>query len=261
MSSRKKTTTAKATTPRKKTMKVVVNTGTDEHSKRVAQRALPLLTRCKSPPQKQSQDQQMPTLRPVANSLRPVWKTRTPFPDPPKVVTIPEQSDPFEPLDYSPLRNPPPTNIGLLSEVAVAAAAVVNDDCNFSDDDQSKSPPRVAGRKGSLRDDDGEDDESKNPLSIEDSKDPSYRQPEFFEDDELLYSDDNELDASFEEVLDEVARQIEYSDPKKVNHGRRRTKLIAGGPQQPDYAGMNAVEQDMAKAKFQKKTKGLFRQV
>ena len=72
MSSRKKTTTAKATTPRKKTMKVVVNTGTDEHSKRVAQRALPLLTRCKSPPQKQSQDQQMPTLRPVANSLRPV---------------------------------------------------------------------------------------------------------------------------------------------------------------------------------------------
>ena len=192
----------------------------------------------------------MPTLRPVANSLRLVQKTRTPFPDPPKVVTIPEQSDPFEPLDYSPLRNPPPTNIGLLSEVAVAAATVGNDDCDISNDDQSKSPPRVAGRKGSLRDDDGEDDESKNPLSIEDSKDPSYRQPEFFEDDELLYSDDNELDASFEEVLDEVARQIEYSDPKKVNHGRRRTKLIAGGPQQPDYAGMNAVEQDMAKAKL-----------
>ena len=117
------------------------------------------------------------------------------------------------------------------------------------------SPRRVAGRKGSLRDDDGEDYDSKNPSSVDDSKDPSYRQPEFFEDDELLYSDDNELDASFEEVLDEVARQIEYSDPKKVNHGRRRTKLIAGGPQQPDYAGMNAVEQDMAKAEFQKKQK------
>jgi hypothetical protein len=199
----------------------------------------------------------MPTLRPLADSLRrPFRNNRTPFPDPPRVVTIPGQSDPFEPLDYSPLRNPPRSNIGLLSEVAVAAAALGNDDCDISDEDNhsSKSPTRVAGHKGSLGDDDGEDDDSQNSPSIEDSKDPDYRQS-FPDDDELAYSDDEELDASFEEVLDEVARQIEYSDPKTVNHGRRRTTLIAGGPQPPDYAGMNAVEQDLAKAEFQKKRK------
>ena len=47
---KKNTTAAKAATPWKKTTKVVVKTGTDKQSKRAAQRALPPLTRRKSPP-------------------------------------------------------------------------------------------------------------------------------------------------------------------------------------------------------------------
>ena len=74
-------------------------------------------------------------------------------------------------------------------------------------------------------------------------------------DDDLFYFDDEELDAAFERGLDEVARAIEYSDPKKVKHGRRRTTLIAGGPLPPDYTGMNAVEKDMAKKEYEKKRK------
>jgi len=186
----------------------------------------------------------MPTLRRTARG------NITPFPNPPAVVTVPT----FEPLHYSPLKDPAPTNIDLLSEVAAVAAAAASVGDESADDELSKSPTRVSGRKGALRVDDG-DDESDNASSREDSKDPSYRPSGFLEDDELFYSDDEEMIAAFERGLDDVARLIEDSDPKKVNHGRRRTTLIAGGPQQPDYAGMNAVERDLAKAEFQKKRK------
>jgi len=44
-----------------------------------------------------------------------------------------------------------------------------------------------------------------------------YKQPEL-EDDDLFNSDDELLDAEFERGLDEVARAIEWSDPKINNH-------------------------------------------
>ena len=201
----------------------------------------------------------MPSLRPVVvPPPRPVRKTRTPFNTPPKVIAVPsEPFDPYEPDDYSPLKNPPltnPTELGILSEVAASAAN--NNDDEISDDDTgSKSSHRVAGQKGSLCSEHLDDDnESKDPTTIDDSKDRSYHQPDLCDDD-LFYSDDEELDAAFERGLDEVARAIEYSDPKKVNHGRRRTTLIAGGPLPPDYTGMNAVEKDMAKKEYEKKRK------
>lgn len=49
-----------------------------------------------------------------------------------------------------------------------------------------------------------------------------------------------------------MARCIEYSDPKNFKHGRRRTTLIAGGPQPPYYTGMNKAERDEAKEKWEK---------
>jgi hypothetical protein len=75
------------------------------------------------------------------------------------------------------------------------------------------------------------------------------------EDDDLFYSDDELLDAEFERGLDEVARAIEWSDPKKINHGRRRTTLIAGGPAPPDYTGMNEREKENAKEAYEVKRK------
>ncbi len=49
----------------------------------------------------------------------------------------------------------------------------------------------------------------------------------------MFYSDDELLDAEAERGLDEVARAIEWSDPKINNHGCRLTTLIAGGPAPP----------------------------
>ena len=54
---------------------------------------------------------------------------------------------------------------------------------------------RSVGRKGSF----GHDKDN--------SKDPSYKQPEL-EADDLFYSDDELLDAEFERGLDEVAHTI-----------------------------------------------------
>ncbi len=52
-----------------------------------------------------------------------------------------------------------------------------------------------------------------------------------------------------------MARAIEYADPKKINHGRRRTTVIAGGPAQPDYTGMTGWEKENAKAEYEVKRK------
>ncbi len=69
------------------------------------------------------------------------------------------------------------------------------------------------------------------------------------------YSDYDILDAEFKHGLDEVARVIKYSDPKKIKHGRRRTTVIVGGPAPPDYTGMTAGEKDNAKAEYEVKQK------
>ena len=129
----------------------------------------------------------------------------------------------------------------LLSKVA-AAINTDDDDDQFSNDSQSsQSMIRSVGWKGAF----GHDKNN--------SKDPSYKQPEL-EDDDLFYSDDELLDTEFERGLDEVARAIEWSDPKKT-HGRCRTTLIAGGPAPPDYTGMTKREKENAKEAYEVKRK------
>jgi len=130
----------------------------------------------------------------------PVRGNRTPAPSPPKLLNIPgetyeDHSDPFHPLDHT---NPEsPIDLALLSKVA-AAINTDDDDNQFSNDLQSI---QSVGRKGSFG------------HAEDDSKDPLYKQPEL-EDDDLFNSDDELLDAEFERGLDEVARAIEWSDPK-----------------------------------------------
>jgi hypothetical protein len=125
------------------------------------------------------------------------------------------------------------------------AAATINFSNDEEDDNSyvshSSSSERSVGRKGSFSDGDN-------------SRDPSYKAPDS-DDDGLFYSDDEILDAEFERGLDEVARAIEYADPKKMNHGRRRTTVIAGGPAQPDYTGMTGREKENAKAEYEVKRK------
>ncbi len=73
--------------------------------------------------------------------------------------------------------------------------------------------------------------------------------------DNLYYSDDDFLDEDFYREIDDLARTIEYLDPKKLKYGRRQTTLIQGGPQPPNYSGMTKVEKDMVKDVFKKKRK------
>ena len=123
---------------------------------------------------------------------------RTPAQSPPKVLNIPA---PFHPIDDTHHESPIDS---LLSKVAAAINTDGNND-EFSIDSQgSLSMIRSVGQKGSFDNDE------------EDSKDPDYKQPEL-DDDDLFYSDDEVLDAEFERGLDEVARAIEWSDPKKTS--------------------------------------------
>ena len=71
----------------------------------------------------------------------------------------------------------------------------------------------------------------------------------------MFYSDDELLDAEFERGLDEVARAIEWSDPKINNHGHCQITLIAGGPAPPDYTGMTKREKEIAKDAYEVKRK------
>ncbi len=65
-------------------------------------------------------------------------------------------------------------------------------------------------------------------------------------------SDENE---EFERELDEVARVIKYSDPKKTRNGRRRMTVILGGPMRLNYEGMTDAEKEHAKDEYEQKRK------
>ena len=49
-----------------------------------------------------------------------------------------------------------------------------------------------------------------------------------------------------------AACQIEYSKSNCVCHGRRQTNFIPGGPKQPLYNGMSAMEKVVAKQEYKR---------
>jgi hypothetical protein len=73
--------------------------------------------------------------------------------------------------------------------------------------------------------------------------------------DDLNYFDIDDDDDYLQEIKDE-AHLIEYSDAKKVCHGRRQTNIIPGGPKPPDYSGMSSAELAEAKKEYKRERKG-----
>jgi len=109
------------------------------------------------------------------------------------------------------------------------------------------------GDEGKWDDDDADIDEGDNLHDDEGMSDGSEYKPPGGDDDSLFYS--SEENEEFERELDEVARVIEYSDPKKARHGRRRTTVILGGPMRPNYEGMTDAEKQHAKDEYERKRK------
>ena len=149
-------------------------------------------------------------------------RNQTPAPSPPKVLTLLGEQhravsvDPFHPLDYT--NHGSPGDLRMLAQAAAATVAIGDDVGDFS-----VSSPESAQFDS-------------------DSQDQSYKPRGDLDDDDLFYSDDDDLDAYFDRGLDKIEKDIEYSDPKKSNPGRRRTTTIAGGPAPPDCTGMDQNE-------------------
>ncbi len=178
----------------------------------------------------------MPTLKPVAEVVpRYSFRTnRTPAPSPPRVLRLPP-IHPYRPLDHTSDAHPAPS-LKLLMHVA---AAVVEERGKSADEHSilsfrscQSSEKRIVGQKGSPGADadkisDDDDDNSSVGTDTDDrsSNDKAYDKTTA---DDLYYSDDDFLDEDFYREIDNLARTIEYLDPKKVKCGRRRTTLIQG---------------------------------
>jgi hypothetical protein len=72
--------------------------------------------------------------------------------------------------------------------------------------------------------------------------------------DDLDYSSDDDDNDYFQEIKDK-ARFIEYSDVKKVNHGRQQTNIIPGSTKPPDYSGMSKAKLEEAKKEYKQECK------
>jgi hypothetical protein len=213
---------------------------------------------CKDPP-----ENIVPTLKPVAEVVpRYSFRTnRTPAPSPPRVLRLPP-INPYIPLDHTSDAHPAPS----LELLTHAAAAVVDkrgksaDECSIpSFRSRQSSEEQIVGQKGSpvVDADNISDDDDYNSSVGTDTDDRSSNNKAYDKTaaDDLYYSDDDFLDKDFYCEIDNLARTIEYLDPKKVKCVRRQTTLIQGGPQPPDYSGMTKAEKDMAKDAFKKKRK------
>ena len=201
----------------------------------------------------------MPTLRredlPTTLDVRRSTRNRTPAPSPPKVLTIPGERhrdavDPFHPLDYT--NHGSPADLRILAQAAAATGLGGYDDLSASSESELDHGP--IGKKGGSTSDKSEGNDS-------DSKDKSYKPPGDFDRDDLFYSDDDDLDAYFDHGLDEIEKDIEYSDPKKSNPGRRRTTTIVGGPAMPDCTGMDQNEKENAMALYKVQRKAYVDQI
>jgi len=233
--------------------------------KKTATKRLPSSRNRKDPPKDPTQSI-MPTLRrsePAGVGLRRSGRIRTPAPSPPKVLFVPGELPKLPPLDlFHPLDHTnhqrSPADMQLLKQ---AAAQLVGMNSKDGDDisNASSESRRTVGEKGSISLDVDDDTDGGSISHADDNDtddgDPTYKPPADLNDDDLFYSDDEVLDAAFDRGLDEVARTIEYSDPKTNNHGRRRTTIIAGGPQPPDYTGMDDKEKEDAKGAYEVKRK------
>ena len=163
----------------------------------------------------------VPTLPPINPPVGqyPLRNNRMPAATPPRVIGL--RSDVFNPLDHTSPHHPLPPG----SFIAAAATAVGSPDGKWYDGDEGK-----------WDDDDADIDEGDNLHDDEGMSDGSEYKPPDGNDDSLFYS--SEENKEFERELDEVACVIEYSDPKKARHGRRRTTVILGGPMRLNYEGM-----------------------
>ncbi len=188
-------------------------------------------------------------------------KNHTPAPSPPRVLRL-LPIDPYCPLDHTSNAHPAP----LLELLTHVAAAVVDERGKSADEcsiplfqSRQSNEEQIVGQKGSPGADadkisDDYDDNYSVGTDTDDrsSNDKAYDKSAV---NNLYYSDDDFLDEDLYREIDDLARTIKYSDPKKVKCGCRQTMLIQGGPQPPDYSGMTKVEEDMAKDAFEKKRK------
>ncbi len=243
MPSRKRKSPVKRKSPPKKTQK------SDKATSR-ARKTLPTKSNRKNPPPETLPSQPdrkdppgniMPMLKPVAEVVpRYSFRTnRTPAPSPPRVLRLPP-INPYHPLDHTSDAHPAP----LLELLTHVAAAVVDkrgksaDECSIpSFRSRQSSEEWIVGQKGSPGADgdkisDDDDDNSSVGTDTDDrsSNDKAYDKTAA---DDLYYSDDDFLGEDFYREIDDLARTIEYLDPKKVKCGRCWTTLIQGEPQPP----------------------------
>ena len=166
----------------------------------------------------------MPTRIPLPPA-RPVRKTRTPGPEPPKVLNVPDKAffNPFE-----------------------------NDDVTSDVGDE--------GEEGNTVDDEDYHDSEEEAQELlhdvyddcDDSRDKDYVPPEC-----SLNSDDDDFDHLNDDDIDEEDRRITDMQRSKspVRTGRRRGNLILGGPVAPNYSLMTPDEADEERKKFQAERK------
>ncbi len=124
---------------------------------------------------------------------------------PPRVIGL--RSDVFNPLDHTSPHHPLPPG----SFIAAAATAMPGKKASSVGSPDGKW---YDGDEGKWDDDDVDIDEGDNLHDDEGMSDGSEYKPPGGDDDSLFYS--SEENKEFERELDEVARVIEYSDPKKA---------------------------------------------
>jgi len=176
----------------------------------------------------------MPTrISAAPQPARPVRNNRTPLPDPPKILHLPEKAfvDPFETNDnYSDVGDETSGDDGN----TVISGGKSLDDADYHDCEEDEED---------LLHDASED--------CDDSRDKDYVPPQ-----SSFNSDDDDFDHLHDDDIDEEDRRITDMQSKSpIRTGRRRGNIILGGPVPPNYSVMSPDEADEARKKFQAERK------
>ena len=133
-----------------------------------------------------------------------------PAPTPPRIIGL--RLDVYVPLDHTFPHHPLP----LRAFIAAAATAMPESKVSSVGSPEGKW---YDGAEGKWDDGDANIDVGDN-LHVNEglSDEPEYKPPDK-DDDSLFYS--SKENEEFDRELDEVARVIDYSDPKHIRHGRR----------------------------------------